>query len=498
MDLNSFDNAVSPDTKLAPTLNALNPITHRLHITGGLYQWLLSWQAQAVLLCTLTVVAAALRFYKLGEWGFWGDEIFTVTAREDGFNFSIWRSSLASTLIQATIRALGTSEWSARLVSALVGTISIPLLYVPMYKMIGRRAAFISLVLLAISPWHLYWSQNARFYSLLLLFYTLALMTAFIGFDEDRPCYLLLSLLFLALAARERLLALFFIPVFVSYLLLVTVLPFAKPVGLRLRNLALFFVPGVLCGAFFVAPYIRNFEAWIEGFGYSNNSPFWLLAGVVYYVGLPTICMGTAGIVYWVSKGNRAALLFGLSATIPLLILMTISPYHYTANRYAFISLTSWLAVAGMAVARLLIETNFRANILVGGVFLLLLAAPLSDDLLYYRFQNGNRDDWRAAFNYVSDHIQHNDLVVVANEELGDYYLNVATQSFATFSLEDAERATGRIWFVEDMTVSEVYPEMLNWVEAHAHQVANFDVSVQARNFKMRVHLFEPREIYHQ
>ena len=64
----------------------------------------------------------------------------------------------------------------------------------------------------------------------------------------------------------------------------------------------------------------------MEGFGYSNNSPFWLLAGVIYYVGLPLVCMAVAGAAYWVSKGNRSALLFSLSAVIPLLTLMVIAP----------------------------------------------------------------------------------------------------------------------------------------------------------------------------
>ena len=38
------------------------------------------------------LIAAALRFYKLGEWSFWQDEVFTIGGREDGFNYNIFRN----------------------------------------------------------------------------------------------------------------------------------------------------------------------------------------------------------------------------------------------------------------------------------------------------------------------------------------------------------------------------------------------------------------------
>ena len=157
-----------------------------------------------VLLLVVTLVAAALRFYQLGTWSFWIDEVFTLSLKEDGFNYNLWRQSLALNLIHATTGLFGASEWSARLAPALIGVLSIPLLYFPLQRLFGATVALLSVSLLAVSPWHIYWSQNARFYSLLLLFYTLALLTAYWGLEADRPAYLLLSLLFLGLAARER------------------------------------------------------------------------------------------------------------------------------------------------------------------------------------------------------------------------------------------------------------------------------------------------------
>ncbi len=156
----------------------------------------------SILLAVISL-AAFLRFYKLGQWGFWGDEAFTLSGREDGFNYSIFRRSLATDLIRFSVGYLGVSEWSARLVPALIGVLTIPLTYIPVRRLFGVATALIAAAMLALSTWHLYWSQNARFYSLLLLFYTLALLVFYMGFEEDRSWLILGSLALFGLAAQR-------------------------------------------------------------------------------------------------------------------------------------------------------------------------------------------------------------------------------------------------------------------------------------------------------
>lgn len=443
-------------------------------------------------LLLLTIFAAAIRFYKLGEWSFWGDEVFTLL-REDGFAYNDWRQPLSVTLIHLVIDAWGTSEWSARLVPALFGIVSIPLLHFPMRRAFGPPVALVVGLLLTVSPWHIYWSQNARYFSLLLLFYTLALLAAYLGFEEDRPSYLLLSLLLLGLAMRERLLALFFVPVLISYLTLLWFLPFQKPSGFRLRNFALFFVPGALFALSFAGPYLRNLGAWMDGFSRINNNPFWIVAGVAYYVGLPVMCLAVAGTVYLLGQKNRAALFFSLGALIPLLSVALLSAFQYTANRYVFVALTSWLILAALATQALFHLVDRSGRVLVAGVLLILLATPLSEDLLYFRYQNGNRDNWRAALAFVDQHRLPGELVVVY-DRVGKYYLKTGVIDIDKFDPAILADQQGRTWFVEDMNVAERYPQTLIWIQQHTRQVADFDVHVHARTFKMRVHIYDPLE----
>ena len=116
------------------------------------------------LLFVITLVAAALRFYKLGEWSFWIDELYTINHAMAHFstpelileNIPPSRNWVPVSVILAaqTLNAWGINEWSARLASTAIGIASIPILYFPTRKIFGNRSALIAALLLAISPWH--------------------------------------------------------------------------------------------------------------------------------------------------------------------------------------------------------------------------------------------------------------------------------------------------------------------------------------------------------
>ena len=437
------------------------------------------------LLAVITLLALFLRFFRLGEWSFWGDEVFSLGTKPDGFI-----QSTTSLLIHWVTGLIGTNEWSARLAPALIGTISVPLLYIPIRKQFGAPTALLAAALLAVSPWHIYWSQNARFYVLLLLFYTYALLVFFIGLEQDKPLYFIASLIFFGLAAKERMLALAFLPVSLGYLLCLQFLPFERPAGFRLRNLAIFFGPLIMLGLLFAWPFLQDVPGWLRGFSRINTTPFWLFSGTVYYVGLTVILMAATGALYYLGKRNRAALYFSLGAGVPLGIILVTSLFQYTANRYAFVSLTSWIILAAMAARELFARLHGSLRIFAVGVLALLLLTSMSEDILYYQYQNGNRENWRSAFEFIQEQRQAGEPVVVDRTEIGRYYLQDGVISYRQIEPQEILQHK-RVWFVEDMNVAELFPEQLAWVKENAHQVADFDVQANARLFKMRVYLFE-------
>jgi 4-amino-4-deoxy-L-arabinose transferase-like glycosyltransferase len=238
---------------------------------------------QYLLLAVITLLAGLLRLYKLGEWSYWYDEIFSMRDVARIFEYSITNQQLSCWLIFAATSALGTTEFSSRLVPALVGTISVPILYFPTRKISNSPTAMLFALFLAISPWHLYWSQNTRFYTTLLLFYTLSLFLVYFAFEQDKPWYLVFALIFFGFAVMEREFAAMLVPVVAAYLIGIKILPFEKPLGLRLRNILILLVPTTLIAVVGSLQFLANPGKWIEGFGWINNNPIWILSGIIFF-----------------------------------------------------------------------------------------------------------------------------------------------------------------------------------------------------------------------
>jgi Dolichyl-phosphate-mannose-protein mannosyltransferase len=446
-----------------------------------------------LLLVGITFVAAILRFYRLGEWSFWYDEIFTLRSIRDLSGMPVFTQRLSFVLTYFVVKTLGINEWSARLVPALIGILTIPILYFPIKNIFGTFVALLSSALLAVAPWHVYWSQNARFYTALLLFYTLALIFLYLGFEKDRVLYLILGMLFFGLALRERLFAFFLVPVVAGYLFFLWALPFHKPPGLRWRNLLILLIPAMLGAFFYVWQYIQDPSLWSANFGWVNNNPLWILSGVTFYIGIPVLCVGTLGGVILILRRSRVGLLLALAAIVPILAMIVISLVQYAANRYAFITLTSWIILAAVAVRELFIQTRGEARLLSLGLVLIMLLEPLGENVIYYQYQSGNRDDWKAAFSYVKQRKEPGDLVIASNPELGNYYLSEQmTTNIYGVNMDQLAGQGKRVWFVEDNNVGDKYPEKLKWIKEHSQLLQVDDVHVRARNFIMRVYLFDP------
>ncbi len=126
-----------------------------------------SWLALA-----LTLLAAALRFYRLGQKSIWWDE---------GFSVFMARLPIAE-MVAATAHdthppgyyallhfwrlAAGDSEVTVRLLSALAGVLVAPLAYRVVRPLAGTRAALAAMALVALNRVLIWYSQEVRQYAL--------------------------------------------------------------------------------------------------------------------------------------------------------------------------------------------------------------------------------------------------------------------------------------------------------------------------------------------
>ena len=127
------------------------------------------------ILTGLTLLALGIRLWDLGSQSFWQDEIITRMIIAPGWNGLVWRgASISSTpplyyVLERLVFLKLPTEWGMRLPSALLGAITVPIFYLFARGLTDKRSAWIAALLLALSPFHIWYSQDARPYALFML-----------------------------------------------------------------------------------------------------------------------------------------------------------------------------------------------------------------------------------------------------------------------------------------------------------------------------------------
>jgi uncharacterized membrane protein len=159
----------------------------------------------------VTLVGGALRIYFLNS-ALWYDEIVTlVESARAPFTRIITHypnnndHPLYSVLAHLSIAAFGEHAWSLRLPAAVFGIAALPMLYVFGRRVAGSFEAIAATALLAVSYHHVWFSQNARGYTILLFCALLATHLLLIALRENRRSAYLGYAVVCALAAYTHL-----------------------------------------------------------------------------------------------------------------------------------------------------------------------------------------------------------------------------------------------------------------------------------------------------
>jgi 4-amino-4-deoxy-L-arabinose transferase-like glycosyltransferase len=145
-------------------------------------------------LAGLTAAAAAIRFVPLGVQSFHHDEVITVMRVIPGsfgqmlheVKTSESNPPLYYVLAWGWAKAFGRDEWGIRSLSALVGTLTVPVGYAIGRRLSGRRVGLILTAILAFDPMLIWYSQEARSYALLVLFGALSFLFFVRALDTRR------------------------------------------------------------------------------------------------------------------------------------------------------------------------------------------------------------------------------------------------------------------------------------------------------------------------
>ncbi|HVY55961.1 MAG TPA: glycosyltransferase family 39 protein, partial [Thermodesulfobacteriota bacterium] len=124
------------------------------------------------------LLGLGLRIYGLGTESLWYDEAVSVSASRLGIADQItWNLShsdnnppLYYSILHCWVSLFGDSEFSVRFPSAIFGSLSILAIYAIGNLLFGRKTGLIAALILATSVFHVWFSQEARAYTLLTLF----------------------------------------------------------------------------------------------------------------------------------------------------------------------------------------------------------------------------------------------------------------------------------------------------------------------------------------
>lgn len=142
----------------------------------------------------LTVAAAGLRFATLGVQAYHHDEIVTASRvlRADFWHameavgFSESAPPLYYALAWVWTQLTGTGEFGLRSLSAVAGVATVPVAYLLGTELRDRRTGVVAAALVAVNPMLLWYSQEARGYSLMVLLTAVAALYFVRSLDQGR------------------------------------------------------------------------------------------------------------------------------------------------------------------------------------------------------------------------------------------------------------------------------------------------------------------------
>ncbi len=134
------------------------------------------------LVVLLTVVGGLMRVFLLDQQGLWLDETFSIwLANHNVAELLHWTARIDQhpplyyLLLHAWIGLNGDAPYAVRMLSALFGTLTIPMIYLIGKRLSGVEMGLMAALILTVSPFNIRFAQEARMYTLLTFNATVAI-----------------------------------------------------------------------------------------------------------------------------------------------------------------------------------------------------------------------------------------------------------------------------------------------------------------------------------
>ncbi|MBL7196792.1 MAG: glycosyltransferase family 39 protein [Candidatus Omnitrophica bacterium] len=382
-----------------------------------------------ILLLLIILLGVFLRIYALDRETFTGDEMLTASFSKSSI-CEICTNRLKAghlpsyfIIIYYWMRLFGNDEFSLRFSSVIFGTASIYILFLVIKHLFDEKIALVGSFLFSVSSASIYYSQDARMYSLVVLFVLLSVLFLLKALNRNRNIYWLLYTIFtlfvLSLSASS-------IPVILFELLFVILTWRRYKDSVRKFIISLFLI------AFFYLPLILvlirskgpDVLSWIPPpnlfsivetfrlFGFKfiipplfrSKDPLNFLLG-----GFGLIFLGLLSIIgaFSVRKEKDRLILLLLWLAIPIFTLLVLS-FLWTPVfgpvRYVLYSSCAYCILIAKGI------TSFKNKNIQ--IVLIALFSIATIAMLWGYYHSDVKQDWRAANDYIFSNLKEDEILI--------------------------------------------------------------------------------------
>ncbi len=139
------------------------------------------------------LLAAGLRFYRLAGQSLWSDEGNSVALAQLGLGEIAARTAwdihppFYYWLLNAWMRVFGQDEVAVRSLSAVIGVLLVAVVYRLGSRLFNVHVGLLAAIFAAVSPFQVYYAQEARMYALLALLGALVVWTTVEFMSNEKP-----------------------------------------------------------------------------------------------------------------------------------------------------------------------------------------------------------------------------------------------------------------------------------------------------------------------
>lgn len=395
------------------------------------------------ILALLIGIGFILRFYHLDFNSLWLDEISTYKYSVGTFD-NMWQMWTTGTdyapplyffLQHFVLSWLGVSEWTMRLLTATFGVVTIPIIYLVGKEFWDKNVGLITAGLFTFSPFLIYYSQDARAYSMALMLVSAEFYFFLKAIKSENVKYWAAFGLFAGLAFWTHYYTAIFTALIFGYILVTFILSIKenikniKPVLISAGVMTLVILPVIIV----MVPLFLQISSSPPTYGVQGivlipttlNS----MSGFSDYATLLFTILFILGIfVSWNQKHTALLLIWLLSWTFLISIYLS---YRMPMNpRYIiFLTIPFSLGIAMVYVGlRNLISQETSTYKIIAGILIIISLVSVPYYLGYY--QNYSKENWKGIAKDLESITIPGDTVVTVPLYIGfplDFYYNSST-----------------------------------------------------------------------